>query len=201
MKKGLYKLERVWFNMDMEEHELTMAPSNCPVCGGALIVTRLECEACGTEVTGRYTLGHLATLREPFASLIDMFLRVRGNMKEMERELGLSYPTVRARLEEALAAAGFPRGNAPDPEADLHEEIRRRMDEVFSQVNLEERIRERIERGLARSEAARNMAGARARARQDVVAARAEILGRLERGELTAAEATAELKSLNERSR
>jgi hypothetical protein len=47
---------------------------------------------------------------EPHASLLEMFLRLRGNVKDMERELGLSYPTVRARLEEAFSAAGFSRG-------------------------------------------------------------------------------------------
>jgi hypothetical protein len=80
-------------------------------------VTRLQCPSCGSEVTGEFTLSRLATLREPHASLLEMFLRARGNMKEMERELGLSYPTVRARLEEALTAAGL--GRRGDAEPDL----------------------------------------------------------------------------------
>ena len=42
---------------------------------------------------------------EPYASLLELFLRVRGNVKDVERELGLSYPTVRARLDEAFKAA------------------------------------------------------------------------------------------------
>jgi hypothetical protein len=71
------------------------------------MVTRLQCPACGTEVAGRFALARLAGLPEPHASLIELFLRSRGNVKDMERELGLSYPTVRARLEEALIAAGF----------------------------------------------------------------------------------------------
>ena len=95
-------------------------PTACPACATELLVTRLQCPACGTEVAGTFALGRLATLREPHASLIELFLRVRGNMKEMERVLGVSYPTVRARLEEALAAAGLPRdaqppAGAPDP--------------------------------------------------------------------------------------
>src|SRR5438105_14455673 len=85
------------------------APVHCPTCAGELVITRLQCPACGTEVAGTFTLGRLAGLREPHASLLELFLRVRGNVKEMERELGLSYPTVRARLEEAFEAAGFPR--------------------------------------------------------------------------------------------
>ncbi len=44
-------------------------------------------------------------LPEPFASLLELFIRVRGNVKDVERELGLSYPTVRSRLDEAFKAA------------------------------------------------------------------------------------------------
>lgn len=101
----------------MNETERAL-PFHCPVCHGELMVTRLECPSCGAEVTGEFPLSRLATLREPYASLIEMFLRVRGNVKEMERELGLSYPTVRARLEEALTAAGLGR-RAEATEADI----------------------------------------------------------------------------------
>src|SRR5579884_4412550 len=92
----------------MEEQETTV-PTHCPVCHGGLRVTHLECPSCGAEVAGDFALSRLASLREPHASLLELFLRVRGNVKEMERALGLSYPTVRARLEEALTAAGFGR--------------------------------------------------------------------------------------------
>ena len=84
-------------------------PTQCPSCSGPLAITRLTCPSCGTEVGGAFSLSRLASLREPHASLLELFLRARGNMKEMERTLGLSYPTVRARLEEALAAAGLDR--------------------------------------------------------------------------------------------
>jgi hypothetical protein len=100
-------------------------PTQCPSCTGPLAITRLTCPACGTEVGGAFSLGRLASLREPHASLLELFLRARGNMKEMERTLGLSYPTVRARLEEALAAAGLDRDEPiapitrPEPGPDL----------------------------------------------------------------------------------
>ena len=57
----------------------------------------------------------MVNLPEPHASLLELFLRVRGNVKEMERELGLSYPTVRARLEAALGAARARLEVAPGP--------------------------------------------------------------------------------------
>ena len=91
-------------------------PTSCPACGDGLLVTRLQCPACTTEVSGTYThpgrdaaegsgSGRLVNLPEPYASLLELFLRVRGNVKDVERELGLSYPTVRARLDEAFKAA------------------------------------------------------------------------------------------------
>lgn len=84
-------------------------PTQCPSCAAALVVSRLQCPACGTEVAGVFRPGRLINLPEPHASLLELFLRVRGNVKEMERELGLSYPTVRARLEKALVATGLDR--------------------------------------------------------------------------------------------
>lgn len=67
----------------------------------------MRCRDCSTEIRGHFASTRLVALPEPYASVLEMFLRVRGNVKDMERELGLSYPTVRARLEEAFAAAGF----------------------------------------------------------------------------------------------
>ncbi len=99
-------------NGNVATRSLIPLPAQCPACSGALYVSRLTCSACGTEIAGAFTAGRVVNAPEPHASLLEMFLRVRGNVKEMERELGLSYPTVRARLEEALAAAGL--GRAPD---------------------------------------------------------------------------------------
>jgi len=83
-------------------------------------VSRLQCPACGTEVAGVFRPGRLINLPEPHASLLELFLRVRGNVKEMERALGLSYPTVRARLERAIIATGLDRDEeASMPAAEL----------------------------------------------------------------------------------
>jgi hypothetical protein len=95
--------------VSVESSYYSVMPAQCPACATDLEITQLQCPACGTEIAGRYALSRLARLREPHASLLELFLRVRGNIKEMERELGLSYPTVRARLEEALSAAGLDR--------------------------------------------------------------------------------------------
>jgi hypothetical protein len=179
----------------MEQEHEGNPPSQCPVCKSKLLVTRLECSSCGTEVTGTFGLGRLATTPEPHASLLEMFLRVRGNVKEMERELGLSYPTVRARLEEAFEAAGYGRSN---------ERSTSPGEPGWPGPELEERIRAQVDRGLAQVErhlADMDLGGlSRRRARNtDSAPRRADILDRLERGEISAEEATALLRSLKER--
>jgi hypothetical protein len=124
-----------------------------------------------------------------------MFLRARGNVKEMERELGLSYPTVRARLDEAFEAAGYGRSTGRSSEGDQA---------GFLGPDFEERIRAQVERGLAEAErrlAEINLGGRSRRERRsrDLVEERSEVLDRLERGELTADEAASLLRKLKER--
>jgi hypothetical protein len=201
-KLVLYKIESMWLNIDMEHNEVTDTPTHCPVCGRDLVVTRLECSSCGTEVTGSFTLGRLATLPEPHASLIEMFLRSRGNVKEMERELGLSYPTVRARLDEALTAAGYPKRG--DADASLDDEnfaqaIEARVEAALSRANLEERIRSQVERNLAGigSRIDASLGGNETKAA--IERQRRDILDALERGDITPADAAAALRQLKTR--
>jgi hypothetical protein len=183
------------FTIGMESQPEGNPPSQCPVCKSKLLVTRLECSSCGTEVTGAFGLGRLATTPEPHASLLEMFLRVRGNVKEMERELGLSYPTVRARLDEAFEAAGYGRPT---------ERSTTPGEPGWPGPDLEERIRAQVDRGLAQVErqlAEMDLGGwTRRRPRNtDSAQQRSDILGRLERGEITAEEATDLLRKLKER--
>ena len=99
----------------MNIDESVSAPDRCPACSGDLQITQLRCSQCDTEVNGRFERDRLVNLPEPYASVLEMFLRVRGNVKEMERKLGLSYPTIRSRLEEAFDAAGFGRPDRDGP--------------------------------------------------------------------------------------
>ena len=93
--------------------------SICPVCSNELAVTRLHCRACGTTLEGEFSVGRFGRLNREQLALLESFLRSRGNLREMERELGLSYPTVRSRVEALLRALGFgPRADADEPVAD-----------------------------------------------------------------------------------
>jgi len=91
--------------------------STCPVCASELAVTRLHCRSCGTSLEGDFSVGRFGRLNRDQLTLLESFLRSRGNLREMERELGISYPTVRSRVEALVRALGFgPRADAEDVE-------------------------------------------------------------------------------------
>jgi hypothetical protein len=81
--------------------------STCPVCSGELAVTRLHCRICGTTLEGEFTVGRFGRLTREQLVVLESFLRSRGNLRDMERELGISYPTVRGRVEALVRALGF----------------------------------------------------------------------------------------------
>lgn len=82
-------------------------PTACPVTGGPLMVTRLECEDSGIVIEGRFTPNEFALLPSDHLEFLRIFVKVRGNLKEVERILGLSYPTIRVRFEKLLLALGY----------------------------------------------------------------------------------------------
>ncbi len=89
--------------------------STCPICSSELAVTRLHCASCGTTLEGDFSVGRFGRLTREQLILLESFLRSRGNLREMERELGISYPTVRSRVEALVRALGF--GPRPDDDA------------------------------------------------------------------------------------
>ncbi|HVC40152.1 MAG TPA: DUF2089 domain-containing protein [Candidatus Dormibacteraeota bacterium] len=82
------------------------APGDCPVCGEQLHLTRLSCQECGTELAGDFERCEFCALTPADRRLLKLFLGSRGNLKAMERQLGLSYPTVRTRVDSVLARLG-----------------------------------------------------------------------------------------------
>ena len=88
--------------------------ATCPVCSGELAVTRLRCGDCGTTIEGEFGVGRFARLTRDQVQMLESFLRSRGNLRDMERELDISYPTVRARVEALVRALGFGPRDEPD---------------------------------------------------------------------------------------
>lgn len=79
----------------------------CPVCGQNTQVTKISCNECGTSIEGNFDLCKFCRLTEDQKSFIDVFIKCRGNIKEVEKELGVSYPTVKNKLEDAANALGY----------------------------------------------------------------------------------------------
>lgn len=90
-------------------------PTHCPVTGEPLEVTRLQGPTSGVVLEGRFAPNEFALLPPEPLEFLRIFVRVRGNLKEAERILGVSYPTVRARFERMLTALGY---EAPEADGD-----------------------------------------------------------------------------------
>ena len=82
-------------------------PGRCPVCANTLTVTRLQCGHCGTGIDGAFGLGRLQALTAEQVQFVETFMKCKGKIKDVEGELGISYPTVVARLNEVVRAMGF----------------------------------------------------------------------------------------------
>jgi hypothetical protein len=89
----------------------------CPVCGEELIVTRLECRACGTDIDGQFAVGRLSRLGADEIQFVETFIKNRGNAYKVGEELALPYSTVRARLTEIIRAMGYEPGAEPKEDA------------------------------------------------------------------------------------
>ena len=85
----------------------------CPSCDTPLEVRRLECPSCGVSVEGHFDAGPLARLSRDQLGFVEVFLRSRGKIKDVEEELGISYPTVVAKLNDVLVSLGFEAGEDP----------------------------------------------------------------------------------------
>lgn len=80
--------------------------SRCPICGQKLKVVKLRCEHCDTALENDFSLTAFDYLSSDEQYFAETFLKCRGNIKEVEKELKISYPTVRARLDQVIAALG-----------------------------------------------------------------------------------------------
>ena len=109
--------------------------ATCPVCSGELAVTRLRCGTCATTIEGEFGVGRYARLTREQAVVLESFLRSRGNLRDMERELGISYPTVRARVEALVRSLGFgARDEADAPAAATPAEIQAARREILERL-------------------------------------------------------------------
>jgi len=82
-------------------------PRECPVCTSQLVVTGCGCPECGTGISGAFRMCSYCALSDDELEMLRVFLVSRGNMRELEKHLGVSYPTTRQRYADLLARLGF----------------------------------------------------------------------------------------------
>lgn len=105
-------------------------PTTCPVCQESLSVRRLYCRNCDTSIEGHFHLGRFSQLSADQLSFIETFVRCEGKLNRLEKELGLSYPTLRGRLTDVIRAMGFSVG--PEPVLVSDEDRHRILDDLAS---------------------------------------------------------------------
>jgi hypothetical protein len=81
--------------------------TTCPICGGALHITRLECEHCHTAMEGQFSLAWLGQLTREQLEFVELLVKNRGNINGVANELKIAYNTARNRLDDIIAALGY----------------------------------------------------------------------------------------------
>jgi len=100
-------------------------PGECPVCGGELFVTKLSCRECDTTIQGRFITGPFSNLSSEQLMFLEVFVKNEGKITHMEKDLGISYPTIRNRLHEIIRALGYEPGK--EGSVTLSEDDRRKI--------------------------------------------------------------------------
>ena len=106
---------------------MPLIPQSCPSCSSPLVVTQLNCTACGTGVVGKFELSPFFRLSPESLRFLEVFVRNRGNVKEMERETGESYWAIRRQLDEVIVEMGI--------EANKSDDVSTRRQEILAQLS------------------------------------------------------------------
>ena len=106
---------------------MPLIPQSCPSCASPLAVTQLTCTSCGTGVIGKFELSPFFRLQPESLKFLEVFVRNRGNVKEMERETSESYWAIRRRLDEVITEMGM--------EAPQEADISTRRQEILAQLS------------------------------------------------------------------
>ena len=106
---------------------MPLIPQSCPSCSSPLVVTQLNCTACGTGVVGKFELSPFFRLSPESRRFLEFFVRNRGNVKEMERETGESYWAIRRQLDEVIIEMGI--------EATKSDDVSTRRQEILAQLS------------------------------------------------------------------
>ena len=96
----------------------------CPICQSDLEVTKLQCTNCKTEISGNFQLSKFNYLSKEHLYFMEVFIKNRGNIKQIEKELGISYPTVKKNIDDVIVALGY----------EVSDEEKANKDEIFKKL-------------------------------------------------------------------
>ncbi|MCX8095276.1 MAG: DUF2089 domain-containing protein [Caldisericia bacterium] len=105
-------------------------PSKCPSCGSILNITELTCEKCETIVKGKFQLNRFLMLSQQEEEFLLVFLISRGNLKEVQERLNISYPTAKGRLEDVIKSLGL----SEEEKKEGKEEKIEKIEEILKKV-------------------------------------------------------------------
>jgi hypothetical protein len=97
-----------------QKNKINPVISVCPVCKHDLKVTKLSCDHCDTVIEGSFTLSKFNYLETEKLYFIEVFVKNRGNIKAIEKELNISYPTVKKMLDDVIVGLGYTLDNEQD---------------------------------------------------------------------------------------
>lgn len=83
--------------------------TTCPVCDGRVHVTHLECETCGTVLQGSFASCPFCKLPQNLYDFLTVFIQCEGVIREIEKEIGISYPAVKNRVRKLKHTLGMQR--------------------------------------------------------------------------------------------
>lgn len=117
-------------------------PSQCPICGGEVVVTRINCRECNTTIDGQFSSRTFSQLTPKQMDFVETFVRLEGKITHMEKELGYSYPTIRKLLHDVIRALGYEPGGEdelPELSEGDRQQILSELDE--GSINYEEALK------------------------------------------------------------
>lgn len=81
--------------------------THCPFCKGDFLVKEVECQGCHTQIKGAFKTNRFHMFSADDLFFIEVFLKNEGNIKLVEKDLGISYPTVKNRLKSIIKTLGY----------------------------------------------------------------------------------------------
>lgn len=106
-------------------------PHRCPVCNNEMKISKLICTCCPTKIEGEFSSCKFCQLPTEQLIFVEAFIKCRGNIKEVEKELGISYPTVRSRLDSVIEALGYGMDKGKEIEVVVPDEESLRRQEIL----------------------------------------------------------------------